>query len=216
MLGGIAAVASGGLVLFKAVLDLLVGEPPPTEPQLRLWLQTHHGLLAWTNESLVVAAVLLTPVLPALYRRLDGPSRPWVGFGCGMLAAAISVTLTLGIVHGRLMYPVYGIDLDDHATAALLVSLYYGGAHEATLLVGGALIMLSIAARQGPQGSVTATVGTGAGICQIAGAFPWLTGPLIAACTQATLAAWLTYVGVLLLLSPRAGAASTSDAPPGS
>ncbi|MFJ8579452.1 hypothetical protein [Micromonospora sp. NPDC093277] len=124
--------------------------------------------------------LLLIPAVLALYRSLDGPQRPWAAFGCAVLAAAVPIILTLAIIRGRLMYPVYGIDTNDPATVALVVSRYYGGAHEVTLLLGAALIMLALTMRRGTFGRTAAAFGVAAGALQIAGAYPWLTGPLIA------------------------------------
>ncbi|MFJ8579323.1 hypothetical protein [Micromonospora sp. NPDC093277] len=196
--------ASGTLFLVKSVLDLIVGDPPSDAAQLLAWLASHRLSLALTNETLVFAALLLIPAVLALYRSLDGSHRPWAAFSCALLAAAVPIIVALAIIHGRLMYPVYGIDVNDPATVALVVSLYYGGAHEVALQLGVALIMLGLAMRRGTFGRTAPAFGVAAGALQIAGAYPWLTGSLLTSITQAMFAAWLVFVGTRLTRFPRA------------
>jgi hypothetical protein len=202
-LGGISFIGSGALFLIKSVLDLLVGDPPSTGSELLAWKTSHQLPLALANELLIFAAVLLIPALLALYRSLDGSDSPWVGFGCGLFAVVIPVILVLAMVHGRLMYPVYGIKLDDPGTLALVVSLYYGGAHEVSLLLGGALIILGLVMRRGIYGRAVGVLGVTAGVFQIVGAYPWLIGPILGWITQLLIAAWLILTGSKLMRLPQ-------------
>lgn len=197
-LGELSSVISGVLFLLKAVLDLIVGDPPPGDPQVLAWVTSHRTLLAFANEALAIAAVLLLPVAFVLYRRLDAARRPWAAFGCAAIAAAVPLLLGLAIVHGRLVYPVYDIRLDDPATVALVVSLYYGAAHMVALLLAMALIVVGLAMRGGPFGRTAAAVGVGTGAAQILGSYPWLIGPVPTFTTQAIFAAWLIYLGACL------------------
>jgi hypothetical protein len=108
----------------------------------------------------------------------------------------------LGTIHGRLMYPVYGINLDDPATVALVVSLFYGGAHMVSLLLGVALIILGLVMRRGSYGGAVGVLGLTAGVFQIVGSYPWLTGPIFTGITQTLLAAWLILTGSKLAWFP--------------
>lgn len=196
-LGGVAALVSGAFFLAMLILQRLVGDPPSGGARLVEWAASHRVLLALTNESIAFAAGFLLPAVLALYRRLGGSRRPWVAFGCALLGMVVPVLLVLlAIVHGRLMYPVFGITVDDSATVALIVSLYAGGMHMVSLVVGAALVILGLAMR---RSAGVATVGVAAGVLQIAGSYPWLLGPVLAFLTQATLVAWLVVVGVWLL-----------------
>ena len=125
------------MVRSRSGVGLAVGVPASTGAQLLAWKTSHQLPLALANELLFFAAVLLIRAVLALYRSLNGSERPWVGFGCGVLAMLIPIILVLGTIHGRLMYPVYGINLDDPATVALVVSLCSGGAHMVSLLLAG-------------------------------------------------------------------------------
>lgn len=197
--GGFAGAVAGALFAVTLVLDRVVGDPPSEGVQLLAWATSHRVALAFTNESLGFAAALLIPFVLALYRRMEGPDRPWAAFGCGLLAVAVPVLLVLVIVHGRLMYPVFGIALDDGATVALVVSLYEGGLHLVWLMVGAALIIVALAMRRGAWGRGAVGFGIVVGLLQIAGGYPSLLGPVLTAITRAAFVAWLVFVGVRLV-----------------
>jgi hypothetical protein len=202
-LGGISFILSGTLYLIKSILDLVVGDPPSTGTEILEWRSSHQLALAWTSEVLFAATVLLVPAVIALYRSLGGADRPWVGFGCGVFAAIIPTLFAVLMVHGRLAFPVYGITLDDPATAALVISLYYGGMHAVNLLLAGTAIMLGLAMRRGIFGAAVGAVGVVAGAAQIVVAYPWLVSPILVLILQALLAAWFVLVGLRLAWFPR-------------
>lgn len=77
-LGGISFILSGTLYLIKSILDLVVGDPPSTGPEILEWQSSHELALAWTSEVLFAAAVFLVPAVIALYRSL-GRARPALG-----------------------------------------------------------------------------------------------------------------------------------------
>ena len=64
-LGGISFILSGTLYLSKSILDLVVGDPPSTGPEILEWRSSHELALAWTSEVLFAAAVLLVPAVIA-------------------------------------------------------------------------------------------------------------------------------------------------------
>jgi hypothetical protein len=203
LLGGIAFVLSGALYLIKSVLDFLVGDPPSTGPDILVWRSSHEVALAWTSEVLFFATVLLIPGVIALYRALDGSNRAWVAFGCGTLAAIIPTLFTVLVVHGRLAFPIYGITIDDPATAAQVVSLYYGGLHAVSLLLACACVILGFAMRGGTFGPMVGIVGIAAGAAQVAVAYPWLVAPGVILILQSVFAAWLLLIGWRLAWTPR-------------
>jgi hypothetical protein len=196
--GGIALVLAGAMFLTTSFLESIAGDPPSTGPDIQAWRSSHELTLAWAVETFFAATVLMVPAVIALYRSLKGPDRPWVDFGCGILAAVIPVNVVLLVVHGRLVFPVFGIGLDDPAAAALVVSLYSGGTHAVSLLLAGAAVMLGLAMRRGVFGPGVGTVGVIAGLAQIVVAYPWLVSPAIVLICQALLAAWLILCGLRL------------------
>ena len=62
-LGGISFMLSGMLYLIKSILDLIVGDPPSTGPEILEWRSSHELALACTSEVLFAAAVLLVPAV---------------------------------------------------------------------------------------------------------------------------------------------------------
>jgi len=201
--GGISLVLSGGLYLIKALLDLKVGDPPSNGTEIMAWRSSHELALAWTDELLFAATVLLIPGVIALYRALEGSTRPWVGLGCGVIAAVIPLVFAVLMVHGRLAFPVYDITIDDPATARLVVSLYYGGIHAVNLLVAGAAVVLGLAMRRSTFGAGVGALGVVAGAGQLVVAYPWLVAPTLVLILQAILALWLVLMGWRLAWRPR-------------
>jgi hypothetical protein len=200
--GGIALVLGGAMFLTTSFLESIAGDPPSTGPEIQAWRSSHELTLAWAVETFFAATVLMVPAVIALYRSLKVPDRPWVDFGCGILAAVIPVNVVLLIVHGRLVFPVFGIGLEDPAVAALVVSLYYGGTHAVSLLLAGAAVMLGLAMRTTVFGPGVGTVGVVAGAAQIVVAYPWLVSPVIILMCQALFAAWFFLCGLRLVWYP--------------
>ena len=202
---GACTVASGVLFLAKSILERSIGEPPAGGAELMRWASGHAISLAWVNELLLFSTVLLIPAVLALFRTLHGAQRPWAAFGCGILAVTIPVVLVLGMVHGRLVYPVYDIALSDPSTVALVTSLYHGGAHEAALLLAAALVILGLAMVRSAYGPWVAAVAVIAGLGQIGASFPWIIGPDLTLLSQNIFAIWLLLVGFRLLRARRSG-----------
>jgi hypothetical protein len=201
-LGGVCAVISGLLYLAKAVLEWRIGDPPAAAADLARWVSDNYLSLALLDEALVFLAVFLIPVVLALFRSLDGPSRPWVAFGCGIIAVSIPVLLVIAMALGRLVYPVYGLPATDPAPLLVFTLLYYGGAHEVTLLLAAALVMLGLAMGRSAHARWVGALGVVAGGAQVAASYPWLIGAGPTLLCQALLATWLLLVGATLLRAP--------------
>ncbi|MEO5321065.1 hypothetical protein PV761_21060 [Arthrobacter sp. CC3] len=200
--GGFSLLLAGAMFLAKSILESIAGDPSSTGQEIQVWRSSHELTLVWVDETFLAATVLLVPAVIALYRGLRGPDRPWVDFGRGVFAAVIPVNVVLLIVHGRLVFPVFGIGLDDPAVAALVVSLYAGGTHAVSLLLAGAAIMLSLAMRRTVFGPRAGVVGVIAGAAQLVVAYPWLISPAIVLICQALLAAWFILCGGRLAWHP--------------
>lgn len=200
-------------MLFAAriVIDRAIGEPPSSASELVTWAVRHQVSLAWANELAVFAAVLLIPAALALFVRFDGSMRPWVGFGCGFLATTVPLALTLGVIQGRLMYPVYGIDVTDASTVPLVVSLYFGGAHLLSLMFAATFAILGIALRP-DLGAPMATLSAVATAGQIAASYPWLIGPDLLMVCQLLAAGWFVVMGLALVRDHGNGGRPTATA----
>jgi hypothetical protein len=192
---GAALAASGALFLAKAFFDLGVGEPPAGGRKIVEWASAEKFSISMTNEILIIASVLLVPGLIGLYASLVGFDRRKTATGCGIVAVLIPVIVAIAIVHGRLVYPVYDIDLKDPSVIQLVASTYYGGEHAVVLLLGVATILLSLAMRNTPYGNPIVYLGLVTGVLDIIGSYPWLIGSALTFASELLLALWFIAVG---------------------
>jgi hypothetical protein len=147
--GGGALVASGILFVVLAFLDFRAGPPPSNGAEILLWRDSQALVLDFVSEFLFFATVLLVPGTVALYQSLVDVDRTKAGMGCGIIAATIPVMAVILIVHGRLVYPIYGMRITTPDAAALVVMLFYGGLHAIYLLLAVATVVLSLAMKRG-------------------------------------------------------------------
>src|SRR5438034_899513 len=133
--GGGTLLASGLLFVVLAFLDFRAGPPPSNGAAILLWRDSHALVLDFVSEFLFFATVLLIPGTVALYQSLVDVDRTKALTGCGIIAATIPVFAMILIVHGRLVYPVYGMRIDTPDAAALVVTVVYGGLHAIYLLL---------------------------------------------------------------------------------
>jgi hypothetical protein len=196
--GGIACILSGILFLAQQLFLLPVPHPPAPDGELLAWLAEWKLQLSMADELLVFAALLLIPAVVAIYRVLAKTDLIKALLGCGLLALNVPVYMILVVVLGRLVYPVYDIELSPESYR-LVLSLYYGGLHLAFLIFGLAIILLSFAIRKSPIGKPAAYLGFLTGVLAFAGAYPWLMGNGAVLAIQLVFTAWLMLVGIRLL-----------------
>lgn len=193
--GGLSFIAVGMLFLAKYVLDLLAGAPPSSGAEILAWRAAQELPLAITNEVLFVAAGFLIPAVIALYRSLARVDGIAAAAGCGLIAAVIPTIFVLDIVHGRLVYPVYGLRVDTPAVAEFVLAVYYGGLHAVGLLFALATVLLSVVMRRGVFGRNIAYLGIAAAVGDFLGAYPETIGPVLILVSQVLFAAWFLAVG---------------------
>lgn len=193
--GGISFIISGILFLLKYLLDLMAGPPPSSGAEILEWTVSGKLPLALTSEVLFFAAMFLVPAVIALYYSLATTDRIKAMLGCGIIAVVIPIIDVLLIVHGRLIYPVFGIRVNTPAVAEFVVAVYYGGLHAVGLLLGIATIVLSLAMKRGVYGRNVAFLGFAAGVFDIIGAYPDIIGPILVLVSQVLFAAWFMAVG---------------------
>jgi hypothetical protein len=198
-------VAGGSLVLSAVlffatrVLEWAMG-PPPEGAAILEWLREHRALLAWANELFFFAAMLLLPGLLALYDRLAKNHRAHAFIGSGLFATTIPVMAMLAIVHGRLMYPMFGLQAHTPEIAELIVATYFGGLHAVALIHAAATVVVSLAIRHEDNGRRVAVAGFVAALFDVAGAYPDQVGPAGVLLASGVFSAWLIALG--LHLSP--------------
>jgi len=196
--GGAALMVSGLLFLLRDLLDRVAGPPPSSGVAILAWIASGQLVLALANEVLFFAAMALVPAVIALYRSLVDSDRVAATTGCGIIAAVVPILAVLDIVHGRLVYPVYGIRVSTPAVAELVVAIFYGGLHAVGILMGVATFVLSLAMRRGAYGRSIAWLGFATAVCDIIGAYPYAIGPLLTLVCQLFFAAWFVAVGAKL------------------
>lgn len=185
-----------------------MGPPPSSPTDILAWVDLHQRLVGFPSEILFFEAAFLVPGTAALYESLAGTGKATTVAGCGMLAMAISVMALTAVVHGRLAYPVYGIRVRTADGAAFVVALYYGGLHAISLLLGLAVVLLSLAMKHAGHGKSLANFGFVTGPVAIVGGYPYAIGPIGTLLSQAVVAAWFAAAGTALYRLGRPGPAS--------
>jgi len=193
--GGAAFAASGLLFGVRAVLDLRAGAPPSNGEEILAWIASHSLILSFDSEILFFATVFLVPAVIALHRSLAQVDRAKADTGCGILALNIPLLAMLLIIHGRLVYPVYGLSASTPDQAALVVALFYGGMHAVDLLMAAATFILSLAMTRAAYGKPVAYLGFTAVLFRIIGSYPYAIGPVATLVSQLVPAAWFIAVG---------------------
>lgn len=196
--GGLAFIVSAAFFLLKAILDLMAGSPPATGVDILAWVASNELVMALTSEFLFFAPVAMVPATFALYQSLASVDRFKAAAGCGIIAVVIPVVAMLLIVHGRLVFPVYGLRIDTPVAAELALGIYYGGMHAVSELMGFATLVLSLAMLRGVYGKRVAHLGLVTGVLDIAGAYPYAIGPALTFVCQVFLSVWFVAVGVKL------------------
>jgi len=197
--GGGALVASGILFVVLAFLDFRAGPPPSSGAEILLWRDSQVLVLDFISECLFFATVLLVPGTIAVYHSLRDVDATKAATGCGIIAATIPVIAVMLIVHGRLVYPIYGMRIDTPDAAALVVMVFYGGVHAIYLLLAVATIVLSLAMKRGAYAKWIAYFGFATAAVDIVGSYPWVIGPVLTLVCEVSFAGWFVAVGSQLV-----------------
>jgi len=196
-IGAVSLVLSGVSFLVKLVLDLAAGSPPSTGTEILAWVASSKLALAFGSEVLFIGGMFLVPGMVALHASLAGTDGRWATVGTGFVAVTLPVLFGVAVVHGRLIFPVYGLEVRDPAVAELLVALYGGGIHAVGIMMAVATLVLSLAMRR-TYGWAIASLGIVTAVLDVVGSYPWALGtPLLIFC-QVLFAGWFIAVGFRL------------------
>ncbi|CAH1193984.1 hypothetical protein PAECIP111892_01372 [Paenibacillus auburnensis] len=196
--GGIAFILSGILFLGVSLFLLPVPNPPLSDTELMNWLEEWKFNISMADELLIFAALMLIPSIAGLYRILVKVDKLKALLGCGLLAVTVPVYIILDSILGRLVYPVYDIELSPDIYR-LVLSIYYGGMHTVAIILCIATILLSLVIRKSVLGKPVAIVGFVTALLDLIGAFPWLTGSIVFFVCQVASVLWFVFVGVRMI-----------------
>jgi hypothetical protein len=197
--GGVALGLSGALFLVKMALDLASGPPPSTGAEILIWMASGRLALAWVSEVLFTAGMLLVPGAVALHASLASREGPKAAVGTSLLGVTLPVLFATAVIHGRLVYDVYGIRVRDPAAAELTVALYAGGMHAVYLMLAVATLVLSLAMRS-TYGRAIALLGIVTAVLDVAASYPWAIGTPLLVLSQLAFGGWFIAVGSKLWL----------------
>lgn len=195
--GGISLILAGVLFFAQYLFVLPMPGPPLSDAALMTWLQEWRFNLSMADELMFFATLWLIPSIVGLYRVLVKVDTIQTMLGCGLLAVVIPVNLVLVIVLGRLVYPVYNIELSPDIYK-LVISEYYGGVHAVAILFSLATLFLCLVIRKSVIGKPAAYVGLVAGLLDLIGAFPWRIGTGMVFVSQLFFSAWFIILGIRL------------------
>jgi hypothetical protein len=195
--GGTFIVA--GILFSAASLPLVfLPVPPTTSDGFLSWLTASKPSIFASNELLFFATVFLIPSFVALGRLLNVRNSISAIVGLGIIALALPLLAMIIIAQGRLVDPVFNLDLSVD-TLKFAFTIYYGGLHAVLLMVGAALFFLGFAMRPTAFQGYIMVFGYVAGLLQIAGAYPWLTPLAFNVLPPLSLSVWMVLVGLSML-----------------
>ena len=193
--GGGTLVASGILFVALALLDFRAGPPPSNAAGILEWRDSQALVLEFVSELLFLATLLLVPGIVAVYQSLVDGDRTNAATGCGIIAVTIPLMAMLLIVHGRLVYPIYGMRVDTPEAAALVVMVFYGGVHAVYLLMAVATVLLSVAMTRSAYATWIAYFGFFTAALDIIGSYSWAIGRVLMLVSELSFAGWFVAVG---------------------
>jgi hypothetical protein len=182
-----------------AILTVGLGRVPQSPSELLAWSQAAGTPLALLNETVVIGAGLLVPVVLALWRAWAARDRTAVAIGLVLLGAVVPLTWTVGLVQGRLVYPIGTLAITDPAGLALITTLWLGGAHMISLVLTAATACFGCGLVRIRRLRWLGVVGFVAAASQLLLAYAWLLPPGASAVLLLPLSAFFVGVGADLL-----------------
>lgn len=186
-------------VLFFAIgiLDFLAGPPPATGPEILKWLESSKIYISFSIELLFFAIVFMLPGIHSLDIFLTRHNENSYSFGCAVIKIVIPIWAVLLIIQGRLVFPIFGINLSP-SNAELALTFWYGGLHAVYELMAGATVLVSLNLGKLKFGKPFVIFGLVTSAFEFAGAYPWIVGPKVMLMSQTLFSVWFIVVGIML------------------
>jgi len=191
---------TGGALLTAGALLLLsfLPEPPGEAVALTTWVEQARPLLTWSDELLFFAVLCWGAGARGLFGARTAAPSARIDVGAAALTTALVALVVVLLALGRLIYPVFAIDLAPEAVT-LLVSATFGAVHLAFLGFAVAAAALTWSTR-------TRILGRGVGIVAaaafLAGSFPWMMPAWANSLAAIAVAAWGVFLAFTSATSP--------------
>jgi hypothetical protein len=181
-------------MLSRAVL-LFRPLPPSGETEFLNWLAENKIFIAIQNEIFFFATMCLIPSAMVLQKLSQ--NRPTISsvLGVGLVFVTIPVLAVVNLAEGRLVYPVYDIQL-SFDVLKLMLSLFHGGLHVVALIFAVAIVAVGLGMRDAVFPRVYWYLSLVAGLLQIPFAYAWLTGYALNLIAIFFLGLWLVMSGI--------------------
>jgi len=193
--GGIALLFSSLLMLGRSIFFIFIPAPPANGESVLNWVADAHFLLAMSNELLFFAIFAMLPASCALFILFKEQNMTKAVLGCGIILISVPIVSLLNIIHGRLVYPIFGV-LPSEESVRYSISVFYGGMHAVNLMHAIALVILGSAMQDQRWGTRYLALSVIVAISEIAGAYPWIIGRLFDGITQVIYVFWLAIIGI--------------------
>jgi len=197
--GAACAFIVAAAVITIAMLTLVLGPVPQSPLELRAWSEAARIPLALLNETVVIGAGFLVPVVLVLWRVWAARDRAAIAIGLALLAAAVPLIWTVGLVQGRLAYPIGALEITDPAGLVLITTLWLGGAHLVSLVLATAFACLGCALGRSRTLRWLGVFACAAAASQLLLAYSWMLTSVACAALILPPAAFISGVGVDLL-----------------
>ena len=190
-------IAASAIII--AILTVAFGPVPQSPSELPAWSQAARFPLALLNETIVLAAGFLVPVVLVLWHAWGARDSAAVAIGLGLLGAVVPLTWMVGLVQGRLVYPIGTLAITDPPGLALVTTVWLGGAHMISLVLTAATTCLGFALVRARTLRWLGVVGFAAAASQLLLAYAWSLPPAASAALILPLCVFFAGAGVDLL-----------------
>ncbi|MGW4371643.1 hypothetical protein ACWEKT_39095 [Nocardia takedensis] len=161
----VGALSTAVVLLLLSLLSAVPSDPAA----MTGWVQDGHSLLAWSDELLFFAILCWGAGVRGVFGTPAELSM-LVHLGVTALRIALGALLMVLLAVGRLVYPVFGIELSA-PIVALVVSVVFGALHLALLGFAVAAAALGWSTSAWPTGRIVAFI---VAAVFLVGSFPWL------------------------------------------
>ncbi|KAA9395706.1 hypothetical protein FCK90_01510 [Kocuria coralli] len=184
---------AGSILTGISLLLLSLLPDAPSDPAaLADWVERGSALLMWSDELLFFAVICWWAGAWGVFGSPGATRSVRTTIGMTALALALISLVVVLLAVGRLVYPVFELELSTESLA-LVLSSTFGALHLAFLGFTVAAVTLSWETRLGTMGRILGII---AAIVFLSGSFPWLTSTWWNSLVAVVLAAWGGFISL--------------------